>query len=228
MNSCDGEAEIFRKRLRKPSIVNISDHEDEPETEVINSKKSKASNKFSEIWQYYNRGPKVNNGHYQASCFHCNKIYGRGKPATMEAHLANECLHCPEEIRQYWRDKVANRAINYIRPVSTTESPYNPNKSLISDHFFPNKALPPAVTNRIDTSLIRAWVMAGLPFGIIENPFVIDLFKELNPSYNLPSRTTLSGRILDEELARVNTAIYQDLEKEEHLTLGKFVFIIRS
>ena len=70
--------------------------------------------------------------------------------------------------------------------------------------------------------------MAGLPFGIIKNPFVIDLFKELNPSYNLPSRTTLSGRILDEELARVNTAIYQDLEKEEHLTLGKFVFIIRS
>ena len=50
--------------------------------------------------------------------------------------------------------------------------------------------------------------MVGLPFGIIENPFVINLFKELNPSYNLLSRTTLSGCILNEELACINTAIY--------------------
>jgi hypothetical protein len=42
--------------------------------------------------------------------------------------------------------------------------------------------------------------MAGIPFKIIENPFIMDLFKDLNPEYVLPSRTTLSNRLLNDEL----------------------------
>ncbi|CAG8822783.1 44066_t:CDS:1, partial [Gigaspora margarita] len=61
--------------------------------------------------------------------------------------------------------------------------------------------------------------MAGIPFDVIKNPFIQDMFKALQPVYNPPSRSILSDRLLDEELARVNRAIDNDLDKADHLTL---------
>ena len=49
-----------------------------------------------------------------------------------------------------------------------------------------------------------------------------DFLKELNLGYAPPSRTTLSERFLDEEVARVNKYIDQELENAENLTLGKY------
>ena len=62
--------------------------------------------------------------------------------------------------------------------------------------------------------------MGGIPFEVIENPFVVDLFKELNPAYVPPSRTILSERLLDEEVAHIQNSINIDLENAEHLTLS--------
>jgi hypothetical protein len=64
--------------------------------------------------------------------------------------------------------------------------------------------------------------MAGIPFNVIENPFVLDLFKDLRPGYSPPSRTTLSDRLLDEEHARVNLIINRELEQSDHFTLGNY------
>jgi hypothetical protein len=52
----------------------------------------------------------------------------------------------------------------------------------------------------------------------------MDFIKELNPSYNLPSREVLAGRIMEEELARVNHKISEELKHEKNLTLGKAFF----
>ncbi|CAJ0890690.1 4130_t:CDS:2, partial [Entrophospora sp. SA101] len=89
------------------------------------------------------------------------------------------------------------------------------------NHFGSKKPLPLSVTERIDHALLKAWVIAGIPFEVIENPFVIDLFKELNPGYTPPSRTTLSGQLLDQEVARVNLNIEKELESSNNLTLSK-------
>lgn len=62
--------------------------------------------------------------------------------------------------------------------------------------------------------------MANIPFEVIENPYIKNLFKGLNPAYVLPSRTTLSGRLLDEEVAHVQNNVNNDLENAEHLTLS--------
>ncbi|POG62542.1 hypothetical protein GLOIN_2v1695336 [Rhizophagus irregularis DAOM 181602=DAOM 197198] len=62
--------------------------------------------------------------------------------------------------------------------------------------------------------------MAGIPFNVIENPFVLDLFKDLNPGYSPPSRTTLSDLLITEEYTRVNLAIERDLEQSDNLTLA--------
>jgi hypothetical protein len=68
--------------------------------------------------------------------------------------------------------------------------------------------------------------MAGIPFNMIENPFVIDLFKDLNPGYSPPSQTTLSNRLVTEEYIRVSLAIDHDLEQSDHFTLGKYKLIL--
>ncbi|CAG8575229.1 6675_t:CDS:2 [Cetraspora pellucida] len=63
--------------------------------------------------------------------------------------------------------------------------------------------------------------MAGISFEVIENSFIKDMFKEFLPAYNTSSRTTLSGKLLDEEIACVNNAIDNDIDKTDYLTLEK-------
>ncbi|CAB4484208.1 unnamed protein product [Rhizophagus irregularis] len=89
----------------------------------------------------------------------------------------------------------------------------------IVNHFSSDNPLPLEISSRIDCSLLKAWVMAGIPFEVIENPFILDLFKNLNPAYIPPSRTTLSGRCLDEEISHVNKKIESELEIADSLTL---------
>lgn len=41
----------------------------------------------------------------------------------------------------------------------------------------------------------------------------------------LPSREVLAGRLLEQELARVNNKVSEDLKHEKNLTLGKAFLI---
>ena len=65
--------------------------------------------------------------------------------------------------------------------------------------------------------------MAGIPFEVIDNPFIRDLFQELNPRYTPPSRTTLSGRLLDQEVTRVSLNIEKELKFSDYLALSKYL-----
>ncbi|CAG8847311.1 5800_t:CDS:1, partial [Gigaspora margarita] len=136
------------------------------------------------------------------------------KPATLEAHLANECSNCPKNISRYWQEKVAERSSNYTRKKTSL-----PNQTAITSHFLSGRPLPKATINRFDQKITKAWVMAGILFEIIKNPFIKDMFKEFLPAYDSPSRTTLSGRLLDEKIARINCAIDKDIDKANNLTL---------
>ena len=143
----------------------------------------------------------------------------------MEAHLANECLQCPEEISRYLHERVANRQTNYTR--NSDSFPVLPQltQTQITDHYKSDQSLPKFVVDQLDKKILKAWVMAGIPFNVIENPFVLDLFKDLNPGYSPPSRTTLSDRLITEEYTRVSLAIDRDLEQSDNLTLGKYKLI---
>ena len=68
----------------------------------------------------------------------------------------------------------------------------------------------PETTRRLDCSLLKAWVIAGIPWEVIDNPFIRNFLKDLNPGYVSPFRTTLSERLLDQEIARINRCINQE------------------
>ncbi|RIB25754.1 hypothetical protein C2G38_2165173 [Gigaspora rosea] len=164
-------------RKRNANLVDVTENSSESEKEhATNSSNQQSSTKkksrqFAEIWDYYLRG------------------------GEKKAHLANECPNCPENISRYWYEKVAERNSNYTRKKAL------PNQTAITSHFLSDRPLPKAAINRLDQKIIKAWVMAGVPFEVIKNPFIKDMFKEFLPAYNPPSRTTLSGRLLDEKIA---------------------------
>jgi len=76
----------------------------------------------------------------------------------------------------------------------------------------------------MDRSMLKAFVMCGIPFRVIENPYFINLFKHLQ--YNLPSRDRLSTNLLSEECVRVEIKINSILEVSKNLTLGMKLFRI--
>ena len=180
-------------------------------------KKNKGGPRYDEVWDYFEKGTEINDGHRSAACYHCSKSWARGKPAKLKAHLANECIQCLEAISKFWRTKLALEKTTYTRPPKASIS----QQQTILEHFVSDKELPLAIVERINRSLLKAWVMSEIPFKVIENPFIIDLFKELNPEYISPSRTTLSERFLDQEVARVNLNIDKELTSADNLTLSK-------
>ena len=89
-----------------------------------------------------------------------------------------------------------------------------------------NKLLPEQVA-LIDRSVLKAFVMCGIPFRVIENPYYVNMLKNLQPNYNPPSRERLSNNLLSEECIRVEMKINNYLEKSKNLTLGmKFLKLI--
>ncbi|CAG8669671.1 3980_t:CDS:1, partial [Racocetra fulgida] len=98
--------ESSRKRSSEAieEIEDSSGSEEEEEIIATNSSntpsltKNKRARQFSEIWDYFIKGTEKSHSHYEATCYYCipKKSWARGKPAKLEAHLANECPNCPE------------------------------------------------------------------------------------------------------------------------------------
>ena len=72
------------------------------------------------------------------------------------------------------------------------------------------------------------FIICGIPFHIVENPFFINFIKSLNPAYQPPSRELLSGRLMDVELSQINRQIDSELEYASNLILGKSIFLTIS
>jgi len=143
----------------------------------------------------------------------------------MAAHICNECTKVHASIRKTVLTKFV-KEYNSI-PTNETEEIEIPKLSSSTSNiqeFFENVNLPEGRKKEIDRSLIRAFVMCGIPFSVIENPYFIKLLKQLNTGYNLSSSNTLSGSFLDVESANINLKIENKLEKSKNLTLGKLFF----
>jgi replicative superfamily II helicase len=56
--------------------------------------------------------------------------------------------------------------------------------------------------------------------SLISNPFFINALKNLNPNYDIPSRKTLFGRLLDNEVAKVNNKVDEIIEFTNNITIG--------
>jgi hypothetical protein len=76
----------------------------------------------------------------------------------------------------------------------------------------------------ITRALVHAFICCGIPFSIIENPFFIEFLHEMRPGYEPLISELLSGRLLNQETARINDKIKEIIKNSENLTLGKFCY----
>ncbi|GES96156.1 ribonuclease H-like domain-containing protein [Rhizophagus clarus] len=159
-------------------------------------------------------------GHYRAKCYYCSNEWVKGKPIKLETYLGFECAKCPENIREYWVAKAIDKQNNYQQTSVTKKRKVYSMQTNITGHFKNDEPLPIAKQNSLDQAVLKAWIAAGVPFSVIKNPFIIDLFMRLNSKYVPPSRTTLSGRILMEEANKTKTKINKIFEQSENLTLS--------
>ena len=65
--------------------INYTDSTSTPSESDINleqprKKVKKGGPQFDEVWSFVIMGEKMNPGHYKATCYHCGKVWPRGKP----------------------------------------------------------------------------------------------------------------------------------------------------
>jgi hypothetical protein len=90
--------------------------------------------------------------------------------------------------------------------------------------WFESTNINPQKKASIIRALVRAFICCGIPFSIIENPFFIEFLHEMRPGYEPPTSELLSGRLLNQETARINDKIKEIIKYSENLTLGKLCY----
>ena len=80
--------------------------------------------------------------------------------------------------------------------------------------------IPDARVTRINRALAKFFVACSISFRVVEHSFFINFIKELNSSYELPTREFLSDQLLERELAMVNLTVASVIENGANLTLS--------
>jgi hypothetical protein len=98
------------------------------------------------------------------------------------------------------------------------------NNQLTMTDYHDSTKIPDARVTRINRALAKFFVACGILFRIVEHPFFVNLVKELNSAYELPTREFLSDQLLERELALVNSTVTTVIENGANLTLGLLIY----
>jgi hypothetical protein len=196
------------------------------------SQQDKFGRKLNEVWNFFIKTSLRSAGHFSAKCKFCNHTWARAYVKNLQAHLANDCIKCPNDIRNFYigvlsgsynmsnNDDMSSNSRMLIESTNSFKKKKTDVQQGIED-FYEKKELSESKKDAINMALVKAFVGCGIPFSVINNPFFKDLIYELRPNYSPPARQTLAGNLLSKEIARVNGKIDKELKNAENLTLGK-------
>jgi hypothetical protein len=194
-------------------------------------KEKKGGRPKSLVWETHAiRGRKVSEGHYEATCSYCSCFWKKGSPQDLEGHFANMCPKIPDSTKQFFLNRLAARAegdITNLEQVTAKKQKLNngTNTRIIQtriSEFNESTKLSEDRAHEIDRACVKAFVVCGIPWHVIENPFFIELLKTLRPGYTPPSREVLSGKLLSQETAVINQRVIKELKNTENLTICKY------
>ena len=160
------------------------------------------------VWNYFEHNALKHPGHFDAKCKFCGIYWKNGIVKTLQVHLASKCESVDTEIKN-----------KFMYLVTTRDGIINEDQIEIESDD-KNEELSEERVALIDRSILRAFVMCATPFRVIENPYFINVLKNLQPNYKPPSREHLSTDLLSEESIRTETKINNYVEKEKNITLG--------
>lgn len=172
------------------------------------------------VWNHFTRGEEKVKGKYKASCIYCNRNWERGEPCELEGHLANHCSAAPNEVIREYLTKVLSCNTDGAGFNNKNNKRKHSNSGQTSLDNFAGGNLEISKVERINHAWAKAFTVCGIPWRVIENPFFVEALKEMNPSYESPTRELLSGRIFEQQLASINNKIASILSNKNNLTLG--------
>ena len=161
------------------------------------------------------------------------KFWTRGIPDKLEAHLALKCEKVDREISQIYLKKLATKnSVSDIesedkmsisiatnsRNSSSSKKKRKTNNNLHS--YYENTSCNIEQKQKLDQALLRAFVVCGIPWNVVSNPFFMDFMKLAKPGYDPATRKELSGQLLNQEIARITIKLNKLVKSERNMTLG--------
>ena len=151
------------------------------------------------IWRFFEQGDEMDKGHYVATCLACDQTFRPGKTSIMKKHIIN-CSKVDHSIREAVMYMVETCEIPPINPTTNPTNFKRKNSQVENDqttltNFYENSELNIERKEAIDTVLIKAFVCCGLPWHLIEHPYIIELLKQLRPNYNRTQKYIYRGRV---------------------------------
>ncbi|CAG8635797.1 13150_t:CDS:2, partial [Racocetra fulgida] len=157
---------------------------------------------------------------------------------TESINSSNSKSGCPPTGVWKWFERGASKGdghwegtFNHLEDTPTDEPLYgmpNTTSSLIKEkkvdkqltNWFDSVRLEKSKQSIIDEAITLAFIMCGILFRVINNPFFVNALKLLNPGYEAPSREVLSGRLLDIEVAKVINKVDKIIGSATNLTVA--------
>ena len=184
----------------------------------------KCGPKFSPVWSHFTPCAKKAGGHYSGACNFCEFKISTATVSSLEEHLANVCMNVPEAIRLEYLKKRAGNIEEPVSVIATDKKRKLANEKQVKlNLFYESTYLTPERQSSIERTIVQAFICAGLPFRVIENPYIIELFHQLRPAFIPPSRETLAGKLVGNELSRVILKQQNAFQQFDNLTLGKCI-----
>jgi hypothetical protein len=152
----------------------------------------KGGRPLSFTWKDIIRGDHVGSGKYHATCKYYNFSWSRSNVSKLEEHLTNHCSEAPAPIVRKYLTKILEREdkANKKRKIVG-------NNQLTMADYHDSAKIPNGRVTRINRALVKFFVACGISFWVVEHPFFINFVKELNSSYELPTREFLSDQLLE-------------------------------
>ncbi|CAJ0755210.1 5934_t:CDS:2 [Entrophospora sp. SA101] len=86
---------IFNSSFPSNQINNSSFPSSSSRSSIKKALNKRKGRQFSYVWNYFKM---TGHDHYEATCNFCKRVWNRGNPKRMAAHLPNNCLQVPHDI----------------------------------------------------------------------------------------------------------------------------------
>ena len=150
-------------QLSSPRNMDLLNLDNISENSFNNNQYLVAGRPVSNVWSHFVKGGGKVKRNYSASCKYCPKTWNRGTPFKLKAHLANEWPGCHYSISRFYLDGINQQNSKIVKKQNA--------QSLLSD-FYESTVLTDQRKISINKSLLLAFVCCGIPWNVVENPFL--------------------------------------------------------
>ncbi|RIA88571.1 hypothetical protein C1645_739295 [Glomus cerebriforme] len=119
------------------------------------------------VWKHFYCKIENDDSHPHVQCKYCSKVFQRAVPERMQSHLDKKCPEAPNDAKSQYKQQNS----------STTSR---------IDNF--NDCMTDEEQKSLELLLHKALSSANVSFSFVDDPFVVQFFQRLRPSFKLPKR----------------------------------------